>query len=77
MDNTTSSKAIEFLVFQITQNKHNGPKSHITFLFLPQRSLSNLWEFPSPNAEKPKKLQRKRGTKSTPPLFFRNEGEGG
>ena len=37
MDNTPSSKAIEFLVFQIIQNKHNGPKSHATFLFLPTK----------------------------------------
>ena len=37
MDSTPSSKAIEFLVFQITQNKHNGPKSHATFLFLPTK----------------------------------------
>ena len=34
MDNTPSSKAIEFLAFQITQNKHNGLISHTTFLFL-------------------------------------------
>ena len=37
MDSTPSSKAIEFLAFQITQNKHNGPKSHATFLFLPTK----------------------------------------
>ena len=35
IDSTPSSKAIEFLAFQMTQNKHNGPKSHVTFLFLP------------------------------------------
>ena len=37
MDNTPSSKAIEFLAFQITQNKYNGPKSHATFLCLPTK----------------------------------------
>ena len=37
MDSTPSSKAIEFLAFQITQNKHNGPISHTTFLFLPTK----------------------------------------
>ena len=37
IDSTPSSKAIEFLAFQMTQNKHNGPKSHVTFLFLPIR----------------------------------------
>ena len=37
MDNTPSSKAIEFLAFQITQNKHNGPRCHATFLFLPTK----------------------------------------
>ena len=37
MDSTPSSKAIEFLAFQITQNKHNGPICHATFLFLPTK----------------------------------------
>ena len=37
MDSTPSSKAIEFLAFQITQNKHNSPISHVTFLFLPTK----------------------------------------
>ena len=47
MDNTPSSKAIVFLAFQMTQNKHNGPKSHVTFLFLPIREpLQPILEFP-------------------------------
>ena len=37
MDNTPSSKAIEFLAFQITQNKYNGPSCHATFHFLPTK----------------------------------------
>ena len=37
MDNTPSSKAIEFLAFQLTQNKHNGPSCHAIFLFLPTK----------------------------------------
>ena len=37
MDSTPSSKAIEFLAFQITQNKHNGPNCHATFLFFPTK----------------------------------------
>ena len=37
MDSTPSSKVIEFLAFQITQNKHNGPSCHATFLFLPTK----------------------------------------
>ena len=36
MDSTPSSKT-EFLVFQTTQNKHDGLKSHATFLFLPTK----------------------------------------
>ena len=39
MDNTQSSKAIEFLAFHMTQNKHNGPTCHATFLFLPTKEL--------------------------------------
>ena len=38
MDNMQASKAIEFLAFQMTQNKHNGP-CHATFLFLPTKEL--------------------------------------
>ena len=34
MDITQFSKAIVFLGFQMTQNKHNGPTCHATFLFL-------------------------------------------
>ena len=37
MDNTLSSKAILFLAFQMTQNKHNGPTCHTAFLFLPTK----------------------------------------
>ena len=37
MDSTLSSKAILFLAFQMTQNKHNGPTCHTTFLFLPTK----------------------------------------
>ena len=37
MDNTQSSKAIEFLALHMTQNKHNGPNRHATFLFLPTK----------------------------------------
>ena len=37
MDSPQSSKAIEFLAFQITQNKHNGPNCHATFLFFPTK----------------------------------------
>ena len=37
MDSPQSSNAIEFLSFQITQNKHNGPNCHATFLFFPTK----------------------------------------
>ena len=37
MDSTPSSKAILFLTFQMTQNKHNGPTCHATVLFLPTK----------------------------------------
>ena len=37
MDSAQSSKAIEFLAFQMTQNKHNGPTCYATFLFLPTK----------------------------------------
>ena len=37
MDSTQSSKTIVFLAFQMTQNKHNGPTCHATFLFLPTK----------------------------------------
>ena len=37
MDSTQSSKAILFLAFQMTQNKHNGPTYHTAFLFLPTK----------------------------------------
>ena len=37
MDSPQSSNAIEFLAFQITQNKHNDPNCHATFLFFPTK----------------------------------------
>ena len=37
MDSTPSLKAIVFLAFQMTQNKHNGLTYHTTFLFLPTK----------------------------------------
>ena len=37
MDSTPSLKAIVFLAFQMTQNKHNSLNCHATFLFLPTK----------------------------------------
>ena len=79
MDNTPSSKAIEFLAFQITQNKHNGPISHTTFLFLPTKEPLQPIRVSLTNCKKTQETPKKerKGTTFTPPLFFHSEGGGG
>ena len=61
----------------MTQTKHNGLTCHATFLFLPTKEPAILKGFPLPKKGKPTILQKKKGTTSTLPLSFHNEGGGG
>ena len=77
MDSTPSSKAIEFLAFQITQNKHNGPISHVTFLFLPTKEPLQPIRVSLTDYGKTQETPKKKRNNVHTSLVLYNEGGGG